>query len=43
MIKQLFKIIVGKVKSHILVTAGACPFTGNTYVGCTRCNTLKVV
>jgi hypothetical protein len=40
---MIIQRLICKVKGHILVDAGACPFTGNTYVGCTRCNTLKVV
>jgi hypothetical protein len=26
-----------KIKSHNLVEAGACPFTGKSYMGCLRC------
>jgi hypothetical protein len=40
---MIIQRLICKVKGHIFVDAGACPFTGNTYVGCTRCNTLKVV
>jgi hypothetical protein len=43
MIKQLFKIIVCKVKSHILVTAGTCPFTGKSYNACTRCGAMIAI
>jgi hypothetical protein len=39
---MIMQRIVCKFKGHIPVDAGTCPFTGNTYVGCTRCNTLKV-
>ena len=40
---MIMQRIVCKFKGHILVDAGTCPFTGNTYVGCTRCNSLKVI
>lgn len=37
MIKQLIKIIICKIKNHILVAAGGCPYTGKNYNVCTRC------
>jgi hypothetical protein len=40
---MIIKKIICKFKKHIFVDAGACPFTGNTYVGCTRCNKIKSV
>jgi hypothetical protein len=30
---MIIKKIVCKFKGHVLVDAGACPFTGNTNVG----------
>lgn len=37
MIKQLMMFFVCKIKSHNLVEAGACPFTGKSYTVCLRC------
>lgn len=31
------KSIFCKIKSHKLVSAGSCPFTGSTYDYCERC------
>ena len=39
---MIIQKLICKFKGHVLVDAGACQFTGNTYVACTRCNTLKV-
>jgi len=33
----MIKYIVCKIKKHIFVEAGSCPYTGKSYVGCTRC------
>ena len=43
MIKQLFNIVRCKIKNHILVTAGACPFTGKSYNSCTRCGVMIAI
>jgi hypothetical protein len=43
MIKQLLNIIVCKIKTHTLVTAGACPFTGKSYNACTRCGAMIAI
>jgi hypothetical protein len=40
---MIIQRLVCKFKGHIVVDAGACPFTGNTYAVCTSCNTFKVV
>ena len=37
MIKQISLFFICKLKSHNLVDAGACPFTGKNYVACLRC------
>jgi hypothetical protein len=34
---MIFNIIKCKIKGHVLVPAGSCPYTGKTYDGCTRC------
>jgi hypothetical protein len=37
MIKQLIKFFICKIKKHILISAGSCPFTGKSYNICARC------
>jgi hypothetical protein len=37
MIKQIALFFICKIKSHILVDAGSCPFTGKNYQACLRC------
>ena len=37
MINRIFILIKCKIKKHIFVDAGSCPFTGKTYVACSRC------
>jgi hypothetical protein len=37
MIKQITLFFICKIKSHDLVDAGSCPFTGKSYLGCLRC------
>ena len=37
MIKQITLFFICKIKSHNLVDAGSCPFTGKSYKACTRC------
>jgi len=37
MIKQIALFFVCKLKSHNLIDAGSCPFTGKKYAGCIRC------
>jgi len=36
-IKFIYNYIVCKFKKHTLVSAGACPFTGKSYMACLRC------
>jgi hypothetical protein len=43
MIKQLIKIIICKIKDHVLITAGACPYTGKSYNACIRCGTMITI
>ena len=43
MIRQLFRMIVCKVKNHMLIAAGACPFTGKSYNSCTRCGAMIAI
>jgi hypothetical protein len=33
----MLKFIICKIKNHVLVSAGSCPFTGKNYNVCTRC------
>jgi len=40
---MIIKKLLCKIKGHILANAGSCPFTGNTYLACTRCKVLKVI
>jgi hypothetical protein len=37
MIKQIRLFFICKIKSHDIVDAGSCPFTGKSYNGCARC------
>jgi len=37
MIKQIILFFICKFKSHNLVDAGTCPFTGKSYEDCLRC------
>jgi hypothetical protein len=34
---MIFNIIKCKIKGHLLMSAGSCPYTGKTYDECTRC------
>lgn len=43
MIKQILKMIVCRVKSHTLIAAGSCPFTGKSYNACTRCGATTAI
>jgi hypothetical protein len=36
-IKQIALFLICKIKSHNLVDAGSCPFTGKSYNACLRC------
>ena len=36
----MIKYIICKIKSHKLVEAGSCPFTGSTYQYCERCSAM---
>ena len=37
MIKQSALFFICKFKSHELIGAGSCPFTGKDYLACIRC------
>jgi len=37
MIKQIVLFFICKIKSHDIVDAGSCPFTGKSYKACLRC------
>jgi hypothetical protein len=37
MIKLFFMYIRCKVKGHLFVDGGSCPFTGKSYNSCTKC------
>jgi len=37
MIKNIINYFICKIKSHNLVEAGECPFTGKGYMVCLRC------
>ena len=39
----MLKFIICKFKKHVLVTAGACPFTGKNYNACTRCGAMIAI
>jgi hypothetical protein len=43
MINIIKNIIICKVKNHKIVSAGSCPFTGNTYNACERCGKMFIV
>ena len=43
MIKNFFNFIICKFKKHLLVAAGACPFTGKNYNACTRCGAMIAI
>jgi len=43
MIKQVGLFFICKIKSHSLVDAGACPFTGKNYAACTRCGAMITI
>jgi hypothetical protein len=36
-IKHIIKYITCKIKTHIMVDGGSCPFTGKSYNSCIRC------
>ena len=36
----ILNIIKCKIKGHIFITAGSCPFTGSTYEYCERCGAM---
>ena len=42
MINKIIILIKCKIKNHILVDAGSCPFTGKNYNACTRCGAMIV-
>jgi hypothetical protein len=37
MIRQVVKSLVCVAKDHAFIEVGKCPFTGNEYKMCTRC------
>ena len=37
MIKVLFVYIKCKIKGHLFIDGGSCPYTGKIYNLCTRC------
>jgi hypothetical protein len=39
----MLKFIICKFKKHVLVPAGACPFTGKNYNACTRCGAMIAI
>ena len=39
----IIDILKCKIKGHILVSAGSCPFTGSTYEHCERCEVMVPV
>jgi hypothetical protein len=41
--KLLLNYFICKFKKHILITAGACPFTGKSYNACTRCGAMTAI
>ena len=43
MIKKILLLFICKFKKHILVNAGACPFTGKSYNACTRCGAMIAI
>lgn len=43
MIKLIFKSIICIAKGHNFVDIGQCPFTGNKYKICTRCQEMSTV
>ena len=43
MIKFIVNFVICKFKGHILVTAGACPFTGKNYNACTKCGAMIAI
>jgi len=42
MIKQMVKSLVCIAKDHKFLDVGKCPFTGNNYMMCTRCEEMVV-
>ena len=42
MIKQLVKSLFCVAKNHNFIDAGKCPFTGNNYMMCIRCEEMVV-
>ncbi len=43
MIKNIINYFICKIKSHSLVEAGACPFTGKNYNACTKCGVMITI
>lgn len=38
----MFRSIICIFKKHTLVDIGSCPYTGKSYVACTRCGKTEV-
>lgn len=38
---MIIKRLICKFRGHILLDAGSCPFTGKTYVVCSKCLIMK--
>jgi len=39
----MFNRIKCRIKGHILIQAGTCPFTGSTYEYCERCGLMTPI
>ena len=39
----MIKYFICKIKSHKLIKAGLCPFTGKNYNVCTRCGAMIAI
>jgi len=43
MITNVLKSIICIIKDHAFIEVGKCPFTGNNYKMCTRCQEMVVL
>lgn len=43
MIKLILKSLICIIKGHAFVEVGKCPFTGNQYKMCTRCQEMATI
>jgi hypothetical protein len=39
--KKIINFIICRLKSHIVVQAGSCPYTNKNYNVCTRCGVME--